>query len=311
MAAHLARDVAEDLVVVVQLDAEHRVGQRLGDLALHLDLLFLRHATGQGSGWRLARSVSALECRLARPLLEEARHRVLQVLRGEQIREDARRHLVGLVHAARSEAADDPLRGPVGDGRPIGQLVRELHPLFEQLVVRDHPVDHVPALERRGVVEAAAHHELGGSRRPRSLRHPLRAPGARRQPDDCLDQAEARRLRRPDHVAAERDLETGGQTEAVDQGKGRDRQLLDPPHDRDQRAERVGGAALLLHPLEAVDVDPAGEDVALRAPDQGAGVGPLDLLHAGLERPPGVVAEQIERRVGEHDRRRHCRRARA
>src|SRR3954453_2909551 len=43
VAAHLARDVAEDLVIVVQLDAEHRVGQRLGDLALHLDFLFLRH----------------------------------------------------------------------------------------------------------------------------------------------------------------------------------------------------------------------------------------------------------------------------
>src|SRR5438093_8295928 len=43
VAPHLARDVPEDLVFVVQLHLEHRVGQRLGDLALHLDLLFLGH----------------------------------------------------------------------------------------------------------------------------------------------------------------------------------------------------------------------------------------------------------------------------
>src|SRR4051794_4724800 len=41
VAPHLSRDVAEHLVVVVELHAEHRVGQGLHDLALHLDLLFL------------------------------------------------------------------------------------------------------------------------------------------------------------------------------------------------------------------------------------------------------------------------------
>src|SRR5919199_292913 len=44
VAPHLARDVPEHLVVVVELDAEHRVGKGLRDLPLHLDLLFLRHA---------------------------------------------------------------------------------------------------------------------------------------------------------------------------------------------------------------------------------------------------------------------------
>src|SRR4051812_2362763 len=42
-AAHLARDVAEDLVSVVELDAEHGVGEGLHHLALELDLLLLRH----------------------------------------------------------------------------------------------------------------------------------------------------------------------------------------------------------------------------------------------------------------------------
>src|SRR6266571_1402889 len=44
VAAHLARDVPKYLVVVVELDLEHGVGQGLGDLALHLDLFFLTHS---------------------------------------------------------------------------------------------------------------------------------------------------------------------------------------------------------------------------------------------------------------------------
>src|SRR3954451_633358 len=42
-AAHLARDVPEHRVAVVELDAEHGVGQRLDHLALELDLLLLGH----------------------------------------------------------------------------------------------------------------------------------------------------------------------------------------------------------------------------------------------------------------------------
>jgi glycosyltransferase involved in cell wall biosynthesis len=92
VAAHLARDVAEDLVVVVELDAEHRVGEGLGDLALHLDLLFFAHAapkgsggSGQngGSGARRGRSAT-FERRLAGTVAEEGLDRVLEVLGFEQ-----------------------------------------------------------------------------------------------------------------------------------------------------------------------------------------------------------------------------------
>src|SRR5918999_834703 len=38
---HLARDVTEDLVAVVELHPEHRVRERLHDLAFEFDLLFL------------------------------------------------------------------------------------------------------------------------------------------------------------------------------------------------------------------------------------------------------------------------------
>src|SRR3954454_19150405 len=40
---HLAGDVSEDFVPVVELDLEHRVWEGLDDLALHFDLLFLGH----------------------------------------------------------------------------------------------------------------------------------------------------------------------------------------------------------------------------------------------------------------------------
>src|SRR5689334_21129382 len=40
---HLAGDVSEDFVPIVELNLEHRVWEGLEDLALHLDLLFLGH----------------------------------------------------------------------------------------------------------------------------------------------------------------------------------------------------------------------------------------------------------------------------
>jgi len=48
VAAHLAGDVTEHIVSVVQFDPEHRVGEGLGDLALHFDLFLFRHAAREG-----------------------------------------------------------------------------------------------------------------------------------------------------------------------------------------------------------------------------------------------------------------------
>src|SRR3954454_1142760 len=50
VAPHLAGDVPEDLVVVVELHAEHRVGEGLHDLSLHLDLVFLGQSGVNFSG---------------------------------------------------------------------------------------------------------------------------------------------------------------------------------------------------------------------------------------------------------------------
>ena len=66
-----------------------------------------------------------------------------------------------------------------------------------EAVVGQHPVDDVPALERGGVVERAGHDQLAGARGPGPLGQPLRAAHGRREADDGLHQAEARRLAPP------------------------------------------------------------------------------------------------------------------
>src|SRR5918995_1016408 len=95
-------------------------------------------------------------------------------------------------------------------------------------------------------------------------------------PGVSLDEAELGRLRRPEDVAAERDLEAGGQAEAVDQSQARDLERLQPAHGGDQLAEAIGGAAVVDRALEVVDVGAAGEELALGAPDECPGVGALD-----------------------------------
>src|SRR5262245_35974455 len=44
VAAHLAGNVTEHVMPVVEFDPEHRIREGLGDLALHLDLLLFGHA---------------------------------------------------------------------------------------------------------------------------------------------------------------------------------------------------------------------------------------------------------------------------
>src|SRR5204862_7510636 len=86
VAAHLARDVPEDLVLVVELDLEHRVWEGLDNLALHLDLLFLRHAAGERSSGNCVTAVTSgrgITCgRLRRPYLLLSGLKPLTGLRG-------------------------------------------------------------------------------------------------------------------------------------------------------------------------------------------------------------------------------------
>src|SRR5918996_4689827 len=72
-------------------------------------------------GRRVASGLAALECRLAGPLGEEALHRPLQILGGEQLRELVGDDAVGLAHSPLAVGTNDPLRGRVRQRRPVGE----------------------------------------------------------------------------------------------------------------------------------------------------------------------------------------------
>ena len=185
---------------------------------------------------------------------------------------------------------------------PAASSARELHPLLEQLVGRQDAVDDAPVEHLLGVVEAAGHHELPRPGGAGALGHALDAAAERGQSDDPLDEAELGALGRPDHVAAQRGLEAGGQAEAVDEREGRDLERLE----RLQLADAVGGEARsLLAPgdvgEDAADVDAAREHPALGAEDHRAGARGDDLVAGGAHRLERLLGEQVERRVVEDD----------
>ena len=85
------------------------------------------------------------------------------------------------------------------------------------------------------------------------------------------------------------------------QGEGRDLERLQPAHRIDQRPRELARplGARLDDALEVGDVDAAAEDLPLAPPDEGPGVGALDLLEAGDRLVERGVGEQVERRVVE------------
>jgi hypothetical protein len=80
--------------------------------------------------------------------------------------------VVGGPDAGVDRAADQPLRGGVGDGGASSQLGGHRRGRRAEIVVVDDQVDDVPALERFGVVAARQHRHLLGP----SLAGPLRDP---------------------------------------------------------------------------------------------------------------------------------------
>ena len=65
----------------------------------------------------------------------------------------------------------------------------------------------------------------------------MHAAEQRGRADQRLDLRELRGLAGPDQVAAQGDLESGGQAEAVDRCERRDRQVLEPLHQREELRE--------------------------------------------------------------------------
>ncbi len=183
---------------------------------------------------------------------------------------------------------------------PAASRCANLNSLLEQVLGRDDPVDDPPLEHLLGVVEAAGHHELPGPCGARPLRHPLDAAAERGQPDDPLDEPELGALGSPDHVAAERRLQSGGQAQALDQRQRRDRQPLEAGEVGDPLLGERGALGRALDRREGVDVDAAGEDVALGPVDERPRARGGDLVPDLAQALEGPRPEQVQRRVVEH-----------
>jgi hypothetical protein len=124
----------------------------------------------------------------------------------------------------------------------------------------------------------------------------LRAPHRRCQSHDGLDESEARGLGGEQDVAAERELECGGEAERVGGEHGGQGEVLDAVDEVEQAHPHLRGL-LCGEPVEDMDVDAAAHDAAVGSDEKSArglrdecvdGVG--ELVH---ERR----VEQVERRA--------------
>ena len=207
---------------------------------------------------------------------------------------------------------DQPFRRRVRDGRTGRHLPGVRAGGLGEAVVGEHPVHHVPLLQRRGRVALAREDQLPRAGRARPLGQPLRAAHRRGQPDDDLHQPERRALGGEQDVAGQRDLERGGEGEAVRGEDRRHRQVLqglcDAQQPRPQRARALHRLRVVGDRLEQRHVHPAGDDLAARLdqhrarPVRVAGVGERDQLTDGV-RPARehLLVEQVQRRLVEDD----------
>ncbi len=176
------------------------------------------------------------------------------------------------------------------------------------------PVDDVPALQRRRREQPAGHDELACPRRARPARP---SAGCRRRPGVSPTTASTR-PNWADSAAQIMSQPSATSRPAVRQrpwtsarvGISSASSRRTPSIRGWESSEALAGPGVDDR-LEVGDVDAAGEDVPLGAPDERPRVGALDLGDAVEQRLPGVGREQVQRRVREHDRGHRRRRARA
>ena len=228
-------------------------------------------ADGGSAASAVPKRLIAREGCLAGAFGEEGLHGVLQVLGVEEAGGDVADALVGAPHAVFEERAHHRLgRGVrLAAGPPPEHLRR---PSSAPTARRpERLVDHVPALERRRVKSAPVNDQLAGARRPGALGHALGAAHAGRQPDDALDEPEARRLARQDD-------RTRGPARSPPSNRGsgprdrRQRHVLELVCDLGEVREERG--ALLVPCPRRRDVDAAREDLAGGAPTSARGMTP-------------------------------------
>ncbi len=203
-------------------------------------------------------------------MLQKGAHRAPEVLGGEQLARQFGHERVGGARAAvLAHGAHDLLRRRVRARGPFRQAPCKGARGVVEALVGEHPVDHVPALERGGVIQLARHHQLARPCRPRALGQALGAAHRGRQAHDGLHEPETRRLRGEQQVAAERELEGRREAQPVRGEDRRQRQLLDAVHEPQEALPQLR-AALACEAVELVHVHAAAHHATLRAHQQAA-----------------------------------------
>src|SRR5947209_14328777 len=119
-----------------------------------------RQIAGNVAGTAAAARSAPLERGVAGTPRKEYLHGAAQVLRVEQPAGDLADSVVGELDAAVGVGPDDLLGGGMGKRRAVGQVDGERPDRGVEALVGKHLVDHVPALERGGVVAPAGHPQL-------------------------------------------------------------------------------------------------------------------------------------------------------
>ena len=185
---------------------------------------------------------------------------------------------------------------------PAASRCANLQRLLLELVVGQHAVDHVPALERRGVVEARRSSRARGRGRARRARppaacRPSRASGRRRARPGRTSPTRAARAGRSRAQLERRRSGTAPCTDAI-VGNGSSSSLWTIAI----RSSNSSRAPARRPAVEHVYVDAAGEDAC---PRRGRASAARRLALGLLERAGQVVhqlgVEQVERRVVERD----------
>jgi hypothetical protein len=121
-----------------------------------------------------------------------------------------------------------------------------------------------------------------------------------RRSDGSLYLAEPRGRRCPYQIACERELQPGRQTQPLDGGERRERQLF-KIRDQSEMARKSGACFAGGPSFEDADVCATGEDLAFGPHEQRSEGSAHGLRHSGTEVFDQLLAKQVERLICERE----------
>ena len=172
--------------------------------------------------------------------------------------------------------------------------------LLEQLCRRYDAVHDTPVEHRLGRIGPSGQDRLRGAAGARPRHEALRPSPERRCPDHRLDETEVGALRRPDQVAAQRHLQTGGEAQPLHGRHRGHRDLREPPDPGNELIEQLARRGLVAVE-EHLHVRPGREVVTLGTHQDRAGVAVTCLGGRLHEAAHQLQPEEIQGWVREHD----------